>query len=88
MQKAWSQGPVDFFGAPIHLYPDLSRNTLHMHMPSTGPHTATAGTSYTWGHPFSIEVTRGDGRFMLSDPDQLPGTRTGGCPKLAGSSGR
>lgn len=30
MHKAWHLGPVDFDSSAIHLYPDLSRNTLYM----------------------------------------------------------
>lgn len=74
MRKAWNMGSVDFFGASIHLYPDLSRNTLYMRrvVRPLLDLIRQAGASYTWGHPFSIKVTRGDGRFTLSDPDQLP----------------
>lgn len=74
MRKAWNLGPVDFFGAPIHLYPDLSRNTLYMRrvVRPLLDLIRQAGATYTWGHPFSIKVTRGGNRFTLSDPDQLP----------------
>lgn len=75
MRKAWRLGPVEFDGSTVHLYPDLSRNTLYMRR-AVRPLLdliRQAGASYTWGHPFSIKVTRDDNcKFVLSDPEQLP----------------
>lgn len=73
MSKAWRLGPVDFDGSSIHLYPDLSLNTLYM------PRVVRplldlirqAEASFTWGHPFSIKVTLDDRKLILSDSDQL-----------------
>lgn len=30
MWKAWHHGPLDFDSSTVHLFPDLSNNTLHM----------------------------------------------------------
>lgn len=61
MHKAWHQGLVEFDNSTIHLFPDLSQNNLYMrcvvcHLLDL---IRQAGATYTWGHPFSIQVTRG-----------------------------
>lgn len=71
MSKVWRLGAVDFDSSSIHLYPDLSGHTMYMRW-VVGPLLdliCQVDATYTWGHPFSIKVTRGDHKYILSDPD-------------------
>lgn len=73
MFKAYRLGPLDFDGSTIHLFPDLSKHSLYMCLvvrPLLNV-ICQAGATYTWGHPFSIQVKREGHSFILSDPDQL-----------------
>lgn len=74
LRKAWSQGPLDFDGASVQLFPDLSRLALRMRgqMRTLLEAIRTTGATYRWGHPFHLIVLKGNNSFVLRWPDQLP----------------
>lgn len=63
---------------PVHLLPDISRNTLLM-CRSLKPlleRIVELGMSYTWGHPFHLNVCKGSCCFSLCHLSELPGLFT------------
>lgn len=74
LRRAWSQGPLDFDGASVQFFPDISRMTLRMRSQIRPLLEAirTTGATYRWGHPFHLIVLKGNNSFTLRWPDQLP----------------
>lgn len=74
LQKSWTRGPLDFDGATVQLFPDLSRLTLRMRgqLRPLLEAIRSAGATYRWGHPFHLIVLKGTNSFVLRWPEQLP----------------
>ncbi|PIO28748.1 hypothetical protein AB205_0221580 [Aquarana catesbeiana] len=74
MRLAWERGPIDFDGALIRIYPDISRQTRAMRglMRPLLEVIRAAEATYRWGHPFHLIVRRQGAEFYLRSPDQLP----------------
>lgn len=74
LRLAWEKGPIDFDGAPIRIFPDISRQTRTMRglMRPLLEVIREADATYRWGHPFHLIVRRQGAEFYLRTPDQLP----------------
>lgn len=74
VQGAWEKGTIDFDGAPIRIFTDISRQT-HVMRGLLRPLLEVireAEATYRWGHPFHLIVRRQGSEFHLHTPDQLP----------------
>lgn len=73
LRLAWERGPIDFDGALIRIYPDISRQTRAMHglLRPLLEVIREAEATYRWGHPFHLIVRRRGAEFYLRSPDQL-----------------
>lgn len=74
LRLAWEKGPIDFDGALIRIFPDVSRQTRAMRglMRPLLEVIREAEATYRWGHPFHLIVRRRGTEFHLRTPDQLP----------------
>lgn len=65
---------VDFDGAKLSFFPDLSHRTLMQHQ-ATKPLLEVlqdAKLIYRWGFPFNLSVTKDGQQFILRNEDDLP----------------
>lgn len=73
MTKAQTVGTLDFDGAQISFFPDLSRCTLAKRR-ALRPLTKAlqeAGIPYRWGYPFSLSVRRNGKIHIFKQPSDL-----------------
>ncbi|XP_071978136.1 uncharacterized protein [Engystomops pustulosus] len=74
LQKARNKGEIDFDGAKITLFPDLSRRTLRqraMLRPLLSLLQAR-NINYRWGFPFALHAKNGTKQATLIHPEDLP----------------
>lgn len=67
MKAAWLKGPVDFDGAHISIYPDVSRATL-MRRAMLKPLLEVlcrVNLPYRWGFPIQLTIREGSEAFTL-----------------------
>lgn len=74
LRLAWVKGTIDFDGAPIRIFPDISRQTRVMRglLRPLLEMIREAEATYRWGHPFHLIVRKQGSEFHLRTPDQLP----------------
>lgn len=74
MRAARLKGPVDFDGAQISVYPDVSRATLlrRAMLKPLLERISRAGLSYRWGFPIQLTVRKGNESFTLRRHAELP----------------
>lgn len=74
LRKAWARGPIDFDGANIKIFPDVSRRTLAMRriVRPLLDKIRECGASYRWGHPFHLIIRKDSRSFPLKSPADLP----------------
>lgn len=74
IRLAWERGPIDFDGATIRIFPDISRQTRVMRglMRPLLEVIREADATYRWGHPFHLIVKKQGSEFHLCTPDQIP----------------
>ncbi|XP_056403194.1 transmembrane protein 260 isoform X4 [Hyla sarda] len=74
MTKVRQRGDVDFDGATLQLYPDLSRRTLRQRaiLRPLLRELQNRNLPYRWGFPFALHVTAGEVSASLREPGDLP----------------